>query len=297
MRPNTRQDTGRTSATWLHFPTTSASSNNCRPRLLVPIDAGSTVSVATNGVYAHVRAELCIDSHQTIIQKMTTRTQSYDLTRKLFAEWLGTAFLLAVVVGSGIMGERLAQGNVALALLGNTLATGAILAVLILIFGSISGAHFNPAVTLSFTLQNQLRRSEALAYISAQIIGALSGVAIAHVMFGEALFSLSSTERSGVGQWTGEFVATFGLIATILGCVRFRPAAVPYAVGLFISAGYWFTSSTSFANPAVTLARCFTDTFSGIYPTHAPAFIISQLIAAVVVTWAFSWLLVEDESL
>lgn len=222
---------------------------------------------------------------------MTTQPPSYDLTRKLFAEWIGTAFLLAVVVGSGIMGERLADGNVALALLGNTLATGAILAVLILILAPISGAHFNPAVTLSFTLQKQLTGQVALAYVIAQVIGALTGVAIAHVMFGEALFTLSSTQRSGIGQWTGEFVATFGLIATILGCVRFRPEAVPYAVGLFISAGYWFTSSTSFANPAVTLARTLSDTFSGIVPAHAPAFIASQLIAAVVVTCVFKWLL------
>lgn len=217
--------------------------------------------------------------------------EHFDTGRRLAAEALGTAFLLATVVGSGIMGETLAGGNVAIALLGNTIPTGAILVVLILMLGPVSGAHFNPAVTLSFFIQKHLTPRIALAYVLVQVIGAFSGVAVAHVMFGETLFSLSSTERSGIGQWTGEFVATFGLIATIMGCVRFRPEAVPYAVGLFISAGYWFTSSTSFANPAVTVARSFTDTFSGIYPTHAPGFILSQIIAAVVVTWVFGWLL------
>lgn len=219
-----------------------------------------------------------------------------DLARRLFAEWLGTAFLLAVVVGSGIMGERLAGGNVALALLGNTLATGAILMVLILIFGPISGAHFNPAVTLSFLIRKEITGPDAAAYVAIQILGAFFGVVVAHIMFGEPLLAASIKVRFGLGQWVAEFVATFGLVATILGCLKARPAAVPYAVGLFISAGYWFTSSTSFANPAVTLARAFTDSFSGIRPFDAPAFIAAQLIGAVVVTLAFRWLLAEDEA-
>ncbi len=216
---------------------------------------------------------------------------TFDLRRRLFAETLGTAFLLATVVGSGIMGERLAGGIVALALLGNTLATGAILVVLILIFGPISGAHFNPAVTLSFALQGTIRKSDAVAYVAAQILGGLIGVVAAHVMFQEPLLASSTTVRSGASQWFSEFVATFGLIATIIGCLRWRPEAVAYGVGLFISAGYWFTSSTSFANPAVTLARAFTDTFSGIRPLDAPGFIAAQLVAALVVTLVFRWLL------
>ncbi len=219
-----------------------------------------------------------------------------DLPRRLFAEWLGTAFLLAVVVGSGIMGERLADGNVALALLGNTLATGAILMVLILIFGPISGAHFNPAVTLSFLIRKEVTRPEAAAYVAIQILGAFFGVVVAHIMFGEPLLAASINVRSGTGQWVAEFVATFGLVATILGCLKARPAAVPYAVGLFISAGYWFTSSTSFANPAVTLARAFTDSFSGIRPLDAPAFIAAQFLGAAIVTLAFRWLLAEGDA-
>ena len=221
-----------------------------------------------------------------------------NLPRRLFAEWLGTAFLLATVVGSGIMGERLAGGNVAIALLGNTLATGAILAVLILIFGPISGAHFNPAVTLSFTIQNALPRREAVLYMLVQVVGGLAGVLAAHLMFEETLLQVSTKARIGPAQWFAEFVATFGLVATILGCLRFRPSAVPYAVGLFISAGYWFTASTSFANPAVTLARAWSDTFSGIRPADAPAFIAAQFLGAIVVTLVFRWLLgaAEDTS-
>ena len=215
----------------------------------------------------------------------------FDFTRMLFAEWLGTAALLAAVVGSGIMGERLAGGNVALALLGNTLATGAILAVLILIFGPISGAHFNPAVTLSFTLRGALGRAQAAAYMAVQILGGLVGVIIAHVMFQEPLLAAATTVRTGPSQWVAEFVATFGLVATILGCLRWRPDAVAYAVGLYISAGYWFTSSTSFANPAVTLARAFTDSFSGIRPADAPGFIAAQFFGALVATLVFRWLL------
>ena len=190
----------------------------------------------------------------------------HSLARRLTAEGLGTMFLLATVVGSGIMGESLAGGNVAIALLANGIATGAILVVIILIFGPISGAHFNPAVTLSFALQRTISGRDAILYILVQGVAAIAGVIIAHIMFNEPLLVLSTKMRTGTGQWAGEFVATFGLLATILGCIKWRPEAVPYAVGLFITAGYWFTSSTSFANPAVTLARAFTDTFSGIFP-------------------------------
>jgi len=209
--------------------------------------------------------------------------------RRLAAEALGTAFLLATVVGSGIMGERLAGGNVAIALLGNTIATGAILAVLILVFGPLSGAHFNPAVTFAFWLRGEIDRAMASAYVAVQVAAGLAGVVAAHVMFGEALLSESTTARTGGAQWFAEFVAAFGLVATILGCLRHRPEAVPYAVGLFITAGYWFTSSTSFANPAVTIARSLTDTFSGIRPIDAPAFIIAQFIGAACATFVFSW--------
>ncbi len=214
-----------------------------------------------------------------------------DLSRRLAAEALGTAFLLAVVVGSGIMGETLAGGNTAIALLGNTIATGAILVVLILIFGPLSGAHFNPAVTLSFVMQGTLEKRIALLYLAAQIAGGLAGMLIAHAMFEEPLFQASEKLRTGPAQWLAEFVATFGLLATILGCVRFRVEAVPYAVGLYITAGYWFTASTSFANPAVTIARSFTDTFSGIRPLDAPGFIIAQILGAVAATLVFGWLL------
>ena len=177
----------------------------------------------------------------------------HDLPRRLAAEFIGTAFLLATVVGSGIMGETLSNGNDAIALLGNTIATGAILVVLILVFGPISGAHFNPAVTLAFLLRREISFNYSMIYVAVQIVAGLFGVFIAHIMFGEPAFSASINTRAGLGQWTGEFIATFGLVATILGCLRFQPEAVPYAVGLFITAGYWFTSSTSFANPAVTI--------------------------------------------
>ena len=216
--------------------------------------------------------------------------------RRLVAEFLGTAFLLAVVVGSGIMGESLAGGNFALALLGNTIATGAILAVLILIFGPISGAHFNPAVTLSFLMQGAITKREALFFVLVQVAGGLVGMLAAHGMFEEPLLQVSHKLRTGPAQWFAEFVATFGLVATILGCVRFRPEAVPFAVGLYITAGYWFTASTSFANPAVTIARSFTDTFSGIRPFDAPAFIIAQFVGAVAATLVFGWLLAPKSS-
>lgn len=213
----------------------------------------------------------------------------HNLARRLAAEFLGTAFLLATVIGSGIMGDTLSSGNVAIALLGNTIATGAILAVLILIFGPISGAHFNPAVTLAFAVRGDITVPHAVIYVIVQILAGLFGVFVAHVMFGEPSFSPSLTSRTGIGIWTGEFVATFELVATILGCLRFRPEAIPYAVGLFITAGYWFTSSTSFANPAVTIARSFSDTFAGIRPEDAPLFVVIQLVAAVIATLVFAW--------
>ncbi|MDP6351055.1 MAG: MIP/aquaporin family protein [Alphaproteobacteria bacterium] len=217
--------------------------------------------------------------------------QQFDLSRKLSVELVGTAMLLAVVVGSGIMGERLAGGNVALALLGNTLATGAILVVLILAFGPISGGHFNPAVTAAFLLRREISVADAALYVLAQIAGGLIGMVAAHLMFEEPLIQISTHGRTGPGQWLAEVIATFGLVAAILGTLRWRPEAVAYAVGLFITAGYWFTASTSFANPAVTIARSFTDTFSGIAPGHAPAFIAAQFVGAVVATALFTWLL------
>lgn len=215
------------------------------------------------------------------------------LDRRLMAEWLGTFSLLATVVGSGIMAERLAGGNVAVALLGNTIPTGAILVVLITVFGPISGAHFNPAVTLSFTLRREISPKEAGLYVTAQLFGGVIGVLAAHVMFEHALIDPSTTVRTGIGQWAGEFVATFGLIGTILTCLKARPQAVPMAVGLYITAAYWFTSSTSFANPAVTIARGFSDTFAGISPSNIAAFIAVQLVAAALATGFFRWLL-ED---
>lgn len=220
----------------------------------------------------------------------------FDLTRRLAAEGLGTAFLLAGIVGSGIMGEMLADGNSAIALLGNTVATGSILVVLILIFGPISGGHFNPAVTLSFWMQKAIGTRDAAAYIVIQIAFGLLGVAVAHFMFDLPLLDWSSNSRTGPGQWGGELVATVGLLGTIIGCLRSRPDAVPYAVGLFITAGYWFTSSTSFANPAVTIARCFTDTFSGIRPIDAPEFIAAQLVGAIAATLLFRWLFATREN-
>lgn len=213
-----------------------------------------------------------------------------NLSRRLVSEALGTAFLLAIVIGSGIMGERLAGGNVAIALMGNTLATGAGLIVLILVFGPISGAHFNPAVTLADAWQGGLPWREAPWYLLAQIAGACFGVASAHLMFGEPMFFASQHMRTGPAQWWSEFVATFGLVSVILGCLRHRPNAVPFAVGLYITAAYWFTASTSFANPAVTMARSMSDTFAGIRPMDAPGFMLAQLLGAFAATALFRWL-------
>jgi len=214
-----------------------------------------------------------------------------DLARKLTAEALGTALLLATVVGSGIMGERLAAGNVAIALLASTIATGAALVALILTFGPISGAHFNPVVTIADASQSGMSWHEVPGYVIAQVAGAFVGVAVAHVMFEErALFFASQHVRSGPAQLVSEFVATFGLLSTIWGCVRRRPGIVPFAVGAYITAAYWFTSSTSFANPAVTLARAASDTFAGIRPIDAPGFIVAQVLGAAAATFLFRWL-------
>jgi glycerol uptake facilitator-like aquaporin len=210
--------------------------------------------------------------------------------RRIAAEALGTGLLLATVVGSGIMGERLAGGNVAIALLANTLATGAMLVALILTFGPISGAHFNPAVTVADASQGGLAWREVPGYLVAQVAGAFSGVAAAHLMFSERLFSASHHVRAGGAQLFSEFVATFGLLCVIWGCARLRSSSVPFAVGAYIIGAYWFTSSTSFANPAVTLARSATDTFSGIRPVDAPEFIVAQLAGAAVATLLFRWL-------
>ncbi|MCP4397435.1 MAG: aquaporin family protein [bacterium] len=215
------------------------------------------------------------------------------MQRKLIAEWIGTFSLLATVVGSGIMAERLAGGNVAIALLGNTIPTGAILVVLILVFGPVSGAHLNPAVTLAFAIRREISVKNSALYILAQIFGGISGVLVAHIMFDNPLIDPSTTMRTGMGQWVGEFVATFGLVGTILGCLKSRAEAIPYAVGLYITAAYWFTSSTSFANPAVTIARGFSNTFAGIQPVDIAAFVGVQLLAACLASFFFKWLL-ED---
>lgn len=214
-----------------------------------------------------------------------------SLPRRLTAEALGTALLLAVVVGSGIMGERLAGGNVAIALLANTLATGAGLVVLILTFGPVSGAHFNPAVTLMDAWQGGLPWQQVPGYLAAQLLGAFAGVAMAHGMFDLPLFAASTHVRSGPSQWFSEFVATFGLLAVIWGCVRRHPSAAPFAVGAYITSAYWFTASTSFANPAVTLARSATNTFAGILPADTPGFIVAQFVGAIAATVVFNWLM------
>lgn len=216
------------------------------------------------------------------------------MMRRVVAELAGTALLLAVVVGSGIMGEHLAGGSAALALLGNTLATGAGLVVLIQMFGPVSGAHFNPVVTLACAWRGEVDRWSAMAYIPAQIAGAVLGVWIAHGMFAEPILQVSAKLRGGPAQAFSEAVATFGLIGTILGTQRSRPEFTPVAVGLYITAAYWFTASTSFANPAVTLARALSDTFAGIAPASVPPFIAGQLVGALVAVGFFTWLFDEE---
>jgi glycerol uptake facilitator-like aquaporin len=213
-----------------------------------------------------------------------------SLAQRAAAEFLGTAFLLAAVVGSGIMAQRLAGGNVALALLCNALATGAMLAVLILIFGAVSGAHFNPAVSLAFALRGELSWPVAGLYVAVQVVAAIAGVWIAHLMFDMPVWQISTTVRTGPGQWLAEAVAAFGLLLTIFGCLARVPAAVPYAVGLYITAAYWFTASTSFANPAVTIARSLSDTFAGIAPASVPVFIASQLAGMLAAARIAGWL-------
>lgn len=217
------------------------------------------------------------------------------LARRIVAEGLGTALLLAVVVGSGIMAERLAGGNTAIALLANALATGAGLVALILMFGPVSGAHFNPVVTLSAAWQGLHPPRDVLPYLAVQTFGALAGVATAHAMFGLEAFTASLHVRSGAGQWWSECVATFGLLGVIIGCTRSRPGVTPFAVAGYITAAYWFTASTSFANPAVTLARSVTDTFAGIRPVDAPGFIAAQLLGAAAATVLFRWLYAEKK--
>jgi glycerol uptake facilitator-like aquaporin len=213
-----------------------------------------------------------------------------DLRRRVFAEALGTALLLATVIGSGIMGDKLCGGNVAIALLANTIATGAGLVAFISTFGPVSGAHFNPAVTVADAMQGGLPWREVPAYVAGQILGAFVGVGVAHVMFGQAIFSASTHERAGLAQWISELVATFGLLSVIWACVRRRPSVVPFAVGAYITAAYWFTASTSFANPAVTLARSASNTFAGIRLADVPGFVVAQILGAMAATWTFGWL-------
>jgi glycerol uptake facilitator-like aquaporin len=216
--------------------------------------------------------------------------QVFDPARRLAAEALGTALLLAIVVGSGIMGQRLSGGNDAIALLGNTLATGAGLVVLIEVFGPVSGAHFNPAVTLVFALRREIGVRLAAAYAAVQMAGAVLGVWAAHAMFAEPILQVSTKLRAGPAQAGSEAVATFGLVLTILGTLRFRPQVTPMAVGLYITAAYWFTASTSFANPAVTLARSLTDTFAGIAPVSVPGFLVGQAMGAITAITVAAWL-------
>ena len=216
--------------------------------------------------------------------------EPFDLPRRLVAEGLGTGLLVATVVGSGIMAERLTD-DTALALLGNTLPTGAILVVLITILGPISGAHFNPAVSLAMRVRGALTTGEALGYVALQVVGGVLGTVAAHLMFELAPLALSTNVRTGPAQWWAELVATFGLLAAILGGLRHAPSAIPWLVGLYITAAYWFTASTSFANPAVAVARAFTDTFSGIRPVDVPMFVLAQCVGALLAVGVFGWLL------
>lgn len=214
----------------------------------------------------------------------------FNLRARLTAEFLGSAFLVAAVIGSGIMGERLAGGNVAIALLANTIATGAALVALILTLGPISGAHLNPAVTLADAMEHGIPWPEAAAYVVVQCAGGIAGAILAHLIFGLRWYSFSSHSRHGWALVLSEFVATFGLLSVIWGCSRLRPEAVPFAVGSYITAAYWFTASTSFANPAVTIARCVSNTFAGIQPSDVPPFITAQLAGALTATFLFRWL-------
>ncbi|MEW9804787.1 aquaporin [Mesorhizobium marinum] len=221
---------------------------------------------------------------------------SFDLPRRLAAEALGTGILVATVVGSGIMADRLTD-DVALALLGNTLPTGAILVVLITILGPLSGAHFNPAVTLVFAVRREIAVADAVGYVAAQVIGGVAGALLAHLMFELPMLQASTTVRSGMAQWLAEAVAAFGLVFTILAGLRFRADAIPWLVGLYITAAYWFTASTSFANPAVAVARAFTDTFSGIRPVDVPGFIVAELVGALAAAVVAGWLLATPEAI
>lgn len=222
-------------------------------------------------------------------------TECSSAAQRLAAEFIGSAFLLATVIGSGIMGESLSSGNVALMLLGNTLATGAILVVLITMFGPISGAHFNPCMTLVFWLRREISARHSLLYVVAQVSGAILGVLVAHLMFEVPMLELSQKVRTGQGQWIAEFVATFGLVITILATLRAKPSAVAASVGLYITAAYWFTASTSFANPSVTIARAFSDSFAGIRLADAPTFIAAQIAGALAALALCSWLLGPSE--
>ncbi len=215
---------------------------------------------------------------------------TFSLAKRTAAEGLGTALLVAIVIGSGIMGETLSPENDAVALLGNTLATAAGLVVLISVLGPVSGAHFNPAVTLAFAVRRDIAPMTALAFVGAQCVGAVAGAMLAHAMFEQDLLQVSASARDGAGRLIGEAAATFGLVLTIFGGLRFRPGGTAALVGLWIAAGYWFTSSTSFANPAVTLARTLSDTFAGIRPIDAPGFVAAQLIGALLATGLSGWL-------
>lgn len=220
---------------------------------------------------------------------------TFDLKRRLAAEALGTALLVATVVGSGIMADRLSD-DVAVSLLGNTIPTGAILVVLISILGPISGAHFNPAVTMVFAARREITAITAALYVAAQVAGGVSGTLVAHAMFELPLLQVSETVRTGTGQWIAEVVATFGLVATILAGLRFRADAIPSLVGLYITAAYWFTASTSFANPAVAIARALSNTFAGIRPADVPGFIVAEVIGALVATAVVGWMLNEPNT-
>lgn len=220
---------------------------------------------------------------------------AFDLPRRLVAEFLGTGLLVCTVVGSGIMADKLSD-DIAVSLLGNTLPTGAILVVLITILGPISGAHFNPAVTFAFWLKREIKLPAVSQYVIAQILGGVAGALLAHVMFDLPILQTSTTVRTGMAQWIAEIVATFGLLATIFGGLKFKEDAIPLLVGLYITAAYWFTASTSFANPAVAIARSFTDTFAGIRPTDLPGFITAELVGAAIAVFVLGWLLSPSNS-